>query len=138
MIIKNIIIGEDIRQELGNKLSLMGILGESINIDIPRDTPKDTPVQVILSSLITIENDRSELLKEFEIEVILLLGQDQFAKMAAKIGADGNPKILHVPVPKFEFPATESVVLTINAKILKDNESISESSCTLNVNINRT
>ena len=137
MIIKNIIVGEDIRQELGNKLSLMGILGDAINIDIPSDAPKDAPVQVILSSLITIENDRSELINEFVIEVTMLLGENQFAKMAAKIGADGNPKILHVPVPRFEFATNESVILTINAKILKDNKPATESSYVLNVNINR-
>lgn len=137
MIIKNIIVGEDIRQELGNKLSLMGILGDSINIDIPQDAPKDMQIPVILSSLITIENDLSEQTNDFSIEVAMLLGENQFAKMAARIGADGNPKIFHIPVPKFEFAVTESTILTINSKILKDNEPISEGSYALNININR-
>lgn len=137
MIIKNIMIGEDIRQELGNKLSLMGIIGESINIDLPHDAPSDTQVQVILASLITIENDLSKQLSDFSIEVIMLLGENQFAKMASKIGINGNPRIMHIPVPKFEFAVAEPSVLTINAKISKDDELMSESSYSLNVVINR-
>lgn len=138
MIIKNILVGEDIRQELGNKISLMGILGDSINIEIPHDAPKDMPVPIMLSSLITIENDQVEPINEFAIEIIMTLGEKQIAKMGAKMGSDGNPKLLHLPVPKFEFATTESVILTINAKILKNNELLSECSSSLDVNINRT
>lgn len=137
MIIKNILVGEDIRQELGNKLSLMGIVGDTINIEIPPEAPKDMPIPIILSSLITIENDRAESINGFVLEVTMSVGEQQIAKMGAKIGPDGNPKFLHLPVPRFEFAATESVILTINAKILKDNELMSESSSSLNVNINR-
>lgn len=138
MIIKNIVIGEDIRQELGNKLSLMGIVGDSINIDIPKEAPKDAKIQVTLAALVTIENELFKQINDFDIQVSMSLEDNQFARMAAKIGAEGNPRVLHVPVPKFGFPLTESVVLTINATILKAGAIISESSYALNVNINRT
>lgn len=137
MIIKNIIVGEDIRQEIGNKLSLMGILGEAINIDLPHDAPKDIPVPIILASLITIENDRANVPNDFAMLVTMSLGESQIAKMEARVGANGSPRILHIPVPKFEFSLTESAALTIKAQITKDNEVISENSYILNVTINR-
>jgi hypothetical protein len=93
---------------------------------------------VTLAALIIIENDLLKQINDFDIQVSMSLKDNQFAKMAAKIGAEGNPRILHVPVPKFGFPLTESAILTINANILKDGTIISESSYALNVNINRT
>lgn len=137
MIIKNIIIAEDIRQEIGNKLSLMGIVGESINIDIPNDAPKDLQIPVILASLVTIENNEAITTDGISMNVTMSLDEKQFAKMAATIGANGKPRILHLPVPKFEFTVTNSAVLTINAKILNGDVVISEESCTLGVTINR-
>ncbi|ABQ27513.1 hypothetical protein [Geotalea uraniireducens] len=137
MIIKNIIIGEDIRQEIGNKLSLMGIVGDSINIGIPHDAPQDMQIPVMLASLITIEDNITKDTNDFAMQVTMSLGENQFAKMAAMIGANGRPRIFHIPVPKFQFTLAETSVLTVNAKITKNDEVVSEGSYILDVIINR-
>jgi len=138
MIVKNILIGEDIRQEIGNKLSLMGIIGDSLNIDLPPDTQNKLPVSVVLAALVSIENDDSvNNSSDFNLSVTMHIDENEFAKMNAHVGSVNSTRIFHLPVPKFAFQLDESAKLTIKVQITKKEKVIADYSSILNINLNR-
>lgn len=138
MLIKNILVGEDIRHEVGNKISLMGIFGNSINIGIPADAPKDIKVGISLAVLLTIENSEDQQSgSSFTIDISVLTSGNTVATLKAQIQASADDRIIHVPFPKFNIVNTKSSEVTISARIVENNTLISEKSIKLNVNITR-
>ncbi|WP_281184185.1 hypothetical protein [Trichlorobacter lovleyi] len=139
MIIKNILTGEDIRQEVGNKLSLMGILGSSLNVNIPQTAPKNAEVSVPLAFLITIENtDPANDPKNFNVLISLSVGGNKLVDMTARIESKGYDRIINLPVPKIEFRFRENTSVNVCAEIMKESVSVSKSSTVLDVQVNRT
>lgn len=138
MLIKNILIGEDIRQEVGNKISLMGIVGDSLNMTIPANTPKDTPVSLALAFLVTMESDDPKKdPKSFDVLVEMHLGSQHLGKMDAKMTSTGNDRVIHLSVPKLGLLVTESSTFSISAQITKDGKLLDEGSAILNIGLNR-
>ena len=138
MIVKNILIGEDIRQEVGNKLSLMGIFGSALNIDVQANMPKDVPVGVSLACLISIENTNpANDPKDFNVQISLSIGENKLVSMAAKSESTGIDRIFHLPVPRFELGVTETTRLSVHVQIMKNDTLVSENSVVLDVNLNR-
>lgn len=139
MKIRNIIICEDIRKEEGNKLSLMGILGSSINMDIHPKLPEDTDVRIPLACLVCIENTNpTNDIKNFNVQMTMSLGESEIAKLNARIhdAKEGNRNV-YLPVPKFEFGVKKSTTLSINAKIMKNNTIVSEYTAVLDIKLNK-
>lgn len=137
MIIKNILIGEDIRQEIGNKLSLMGIVGSSIDIDI-RNKPKEMPAAVSFACLISIENTNSENdPKDFKVLVSLSIGETKLGDMTARIESSGMERFFHIPVPRFQVVVTESARLSVHVSIKKNDILVTEAATTLNINLKK-
>jgi hypothetical protein len=141
MIVKNILICEDIRQEVGNKLSLMGVLlGSAISIDIPSGMPKDNIIVISLACLISMENsNQGNELKDFKVQISMFLGDNKIGNMTAKNMSTGKQidRISHIPVPKFEFGIKRGVTkLSIHAQIIKNETILSESSATLDIILN--
>lgn len=139
MIIKDILICEDIRQEVGNKISLMGLLCSSITIDTPPDIPKGAPVALSLAGLISIENTNSENDgKDFNIQISMSIGDKKFSHMTAKVQSAGIiDRISYLPVPRFSFDVKETSRLSIHAKIMKNETSVSENTAILDINLNK-
>lgn len=139
MIVKNILICEDIRQEVGNKLSLMGLLGSSINIDIEQNIPKEASVMLSLACLVSIENNNPENdAKDFNVQISMSLGDIKFADMAARIKSTGKmDRIAHLPVPRFEFGINETTKLSIHAQIMKNDTPVSEGTAILDINLTK-
>lgn len=139
MKIRNIIICEDIRHEVGNKLSLMGILGSFINMDIQPNLPEDTNVMIPLACLVCIENTNpANDTKEFKVQITMSLGESEFGKIKARIHAAGEEnRNVYLPIPKFEFGVKESTKLSINAKIIKNDDIVSEDTAVLDIKLNK-
>ena len=139
MKVKNILICEDIRIEIGNKLSAMGIFGDTLNIEIPEQQVAGPQAAVILAALITIENiDPKADPKDYSIIVTIALGKNNIGKMIAKGASAGNDKILHLAVPKFSVPLIDSDKLFINVQLTKKDKVKNEYKATLNINVTKT
>jgi len=139
MLVKNILIGEDIRREEGNKLSLMGIFSSSINIEVQPDVPKETPVGVSLAFLICIENsDTSNNLKNYEIRTSMFLADKKFISLNAKIESTENDRLYLLPISKVEVPIFEATQLLVHVQIFKKEILVSEDKAVLVINMNRT
>lgn len=138
MIVKNILICEDIRREVGNKLSLMGILGGSLNIDIQPDAPKEMLVAVSLAFLVCIENTNpANDPKNFNVKMTMSNGDIKLADMTARIESTGADRIIHLPVPRVEFGFQENAKLSIHAQIMENDTLVSEHTAILDINLNR-
>jgi hypothetical protein len=137
MKIKNIIICEDIRQELGNKLSLMGVLGSSINIDTQPNMPKEASIVVPLACLVSIENaDPTNDANDFNVQITMYIGDKKIGNMASRIMSTGTiDRMFHLPVPRFELGINETTKLSIHAQIMKNGASMSEDTAILDINI---
>jgi hypothetical protein len=138
MIVKNILIGEDIRQEVGNKLSLMGILSGSLNLEIPAEAPKDIPALITLAFLVSVENtDMQSNPKDFSVHIMISIGDETKANINARIESSGVDRIIHLPIPRFEFPIINNCTLIVRASVLKGDSVVSESSTVLDINLHR-
>lgn len=138
MIIKSIIFCDDIRQEVGNKLSAMGMFGDDLNFEVPTDAPAETPFPVSLALMLILERtDINNDLKDFDINISMTIGNNEFAKVAAKVEATGIGKYIHLPVPRFTFPVSNNTAFVINVQIMEKGTLVSESSATLNITMNR-
>lgn len=138
MKVRNILIGEDIRQEVGNKFSLMGILGDSISIDFHQSMPKEAPVSLSLACLISIENtDPANDPKDFDIKIAISVGEKLMANMVARVESTGTNKIFHLPVPRFELGILETSKLTVHAQVFKNDTMVSENAAFVEVTLNR-
>lgn len=138
MIIKNILIGEDIRQELGNKLSIMGIFGSSINIEVPPNVSEEPNVKLTLACLISIERtDLSSDPSDFKILIEMLVGDKKLGTMTANIEAIDLNRIFHIPTPRIEFAVTASTKLTVNVQAIKNDTLVSENTATMDINVKR-
>lgn len=140
MIIKNILICEDIRLEIGNKLSIMGVLGGSINIDTPSDMPKEAAVGISLASLVSMENSNPENNpNDFNVKISMSIGDNKVGDMTARIMSTGTSidRISHLPVPKLEFVIKENTRFSVHAQIIKNDTVVSENTAVLDINLNK-
>jgi hypothetical protein len=140
MIIKDILVGEDIRQEVGSKISLMGLFGGDINIEIPANAPKDIPAGIMLAILITIENtNRIKMSKDYSVMVSVSLENNSVVNIKAQIESESNDRRILLPIPKIKIPIFVSGrnALLIKAQIFKAESIIAEESTTIDINLNR-
>lgn len=138
MKVKNIIIGEDIRHEVGNKVSMMGILGSSINIEIRPDAPKNIPIKIAFAFLISIENSNTANdPKDFDLNASMFLGKNKLLNMNANIQCAGNDRVYHVPIPRLEMEVIETTDFLVHVQILKNGTLVSEEKAWLSINITR-
>jgi hypothetical protein len=138
MIVRNILIGEDVRHEVGNKLSLMGILGSSLNVEIQANAPKEAPVAISLACLISIENTNPENdPKDFNVQISMTIGENKLLNMTGKIKSTGIDRIFHLPVPRFELGFTENTRLFVHVQVMKDDILTAENTAILDINLIR-
>lgn len=133
MIIKYIILGDDIRHEAGNKFSLMGILGSSVEIDANR-IPKGADAGLSLACIVGVENtNQNNDPKDFSMIVSFLLGDSKIGEMTGQIQVSGVGKIFHLTVPRFQISVKESSSFLVSVRIEKDGKTVTESSTNLDI-----
>lgn len=134
MKVKNILIGDDIRQEVGNKISMMGIFGSSLTVQALPTIPEGGPIGIQLSFLITIENsDKASDPKDFDVKTSISLGEQKLLNISARIESQEDERIFHLPIPKVGINLQESIPLSIAVQILKEGALISEDTTVLDI-----
>jgi hypothetical protein len=137
MVIKYIIFGDDVRHEVGNKLSLMGIVGSSVDID-SKKIPKGKDAGMFFACILCVENiNHDNDPEEFTLTVSISMGDAKVGEMVGRIQASGVGREFYLPVPRFQLSVKESTILSVYAKIEKDAVLIAEHIASLNVNLKR-
>jgi hypothetical protein len=133
MKVRNIQFCDDIRQEVGGKLSVMGVLGDTVNISVPAEAPKEVPLS--LAALATLEYTDKH--KNVALSADLLVGGESIGRLEAQVELQGDGKIFHVPFPRFPAQIVNSTNVSINLQVKDGNTLIAEYQETLHVKLNR-
>lgn len=136
MIVKNIIFCEDIRQEIGNKISIMGALGSNINIKLNKDFPPDTSIQIDLAAVISIEKSPEDSDK-FEVKTNIFAGDKNLLVINGKVESSPLDTKFNLPVPKINYPAIGSETIKVVVEVFSEGNKIADGSTSINVNILR-
>lgn len=138
MKVKSIIICEDIRKEVGNKISVMGLLGSELNVDMQSTPPSEAPVTVPLAALISIEHvNKKNDSQDFHVIISIYIGEHKIAKMTARLEPTGTGKISHIPVPRFEIGVTDTTKVSIHVQVMEKDTLLSEDTAIIDINLNR-
>lgn len=138
MIIKNIIICEDIRPEVGNKISAMGILGSTLNLERLSHAPKEPTENVSLAFLISFfEDDTASDPSDLSVKISISLGEKILVNLTARIQSRGEGGVSHLPIPKFTFGVTANARLSVHAQVMKKDTLVSEDTCILDIRLRK-
>jgi Family of unknown function (DUF6941) len=117
------IICDDIRRELGNKVSIMGIYTESINISVPSDTK--WPIAFRLGVYVRIEFDKLDPAPD---RFIIKASQDDkhLAQLSGNIISPANQSshTLAIPIVMNPLPLNGFGVVRLDVEIFKGSESL--------------
>jgi len=138
MIVKHIIVGEDIRGEVGNKLSLMGILGDTLTINLDSPPPHDSMGTIVsLALLVILERTADDAdQEEVKVQVAAIMGDIHLINLVAKLPLANIGKMMHLPVNRFDIAVATSSQVVINAQIFQNGVLSSKATSRLNININ--
>jgi len=133
MKIKNILICDDIRHEMGGKVSAMGIIGDSINITVPGNAPQE--IQIPLAAVVTIEKigDHKQIVMVMDISS----GEKSKSHLEAQIELKGEGTLFHIPFPKFPIEVVESTDYCFEVKVLDQNKPLANQKTSMRVNLKR-
>ena len=108
--IKDFIFCDDLRTEVGNKFSVMGIYGDRVRVELPKEDIKE--IRLPISILARFERLASNS-KNYEFEMKIRFEEQDLAKI------DGNfafkeSAIVTIPFPRMDFQFENSGKLNIN------------------------
>ncbi|MBW2699747.1 MAG: hypothetical protein JRF33_02920 [Deltaproteobacteria bacterium] len=124
---------DDIRHELGGKLSLMGVFGDSIKLQVPKGAQKPFAFPLALYLRILIEENDSV---PDRFKAIIRLDEKEFAKIEGNIGVLGDrPKILGFVLPLNMFKISENATLSLTATFFAGGQSLMDISPPYDISI---
>lgn len=127
------VVCDDIRHEIGGKVSLMGIFGDSIKLQIPKGTPR--PVSLPLALYLRILVEGQETIPE-TFKVVVALNQNEFAKIEGNISVVGErPKMLGFVLPLKMLQVSEDAIMSIVATFYAGGKTLLEASPPYKVSI---
>ena len=106
------IVCDDIRQERGDKLSFMGVFGDTIKLQIPKGASRPVPFRVAAFFRILVE-DQDVVPDRFKI--VIKMGTEVAASFEGGIGAKGKPRLMGFPLPQLPVPAFDDGILSFQA-----------------------
>lgn len=131
-------IAEDIRFETGGKFSLMGIYGDSLDVNLPADAPDTCSTALSLVSFVTLEHTQSDTVPgDYNIQIVAGLSATEIFNMNARIESPARGGTFHLPTPKFTFQVAEADILKIHVVITTREAFVATGSATLAINIRR-
>jgi hypothetical protein len=133
MKIKNILICDDIRHEMGGRVSAMGIIGDTINITVPENAPQE--IQIPLAAVVTIEKIGNH--KNIAMIMEISSGEKRCNPLEIQIELKGAGTLFHIPFPKFPIEVIESTDFCFEVTVLDQNKPLVKQKTALHVNLNR-
>ena len=133
MEIKAFLLCEDIRREVGNKCSLMGLLNEGLNYDGPEADvwPKSTNIAAFIR--LSVGEDDSPV---SDFSLVVTLDGDEVASIKSEFSVPKGTKTLNLPVTMYGFPLASAGLLTFNFKLLHQEHVLIEAETTLKISAN--
>lgn len=113
------IICDDIRHEQGNKISVMGIYTESINLNLPPDIKWPFPFR--LAAYLRIEFDEIDPIPD-KFSVKISQNDKSLAQLEGIINPFGTSHTLALPFVINPLPLNGFGVLRIDVEVFKGNE----------------
>ena len=113
--LKDFIFCDDLRTEVGNKFSAMGIYGDRVRVELPKEDIKE--IRLPISILARFEKLASNS-KNYDFEMKIRFEEQDLAKI------DGNfafkeSAIVTIPFPRMDFQFENSGKLNINFVIMQ-------------------
>jgi hypothetical protein len=116
------IICDDIRRELGNKVSIMGIYTESINLSLPPDTK--WPIPFRLGAYVRIALDDIDPIPD-KFSVKISQNDKSLAQLRGEITPIGGPShTITLPIVINPLPLNGLGILRLEVEVLKGNEEL--------------
>ena len=129
----DIIACDDIRSELGGKLSLMGVFGDSIKLQIPKGAPR--PVALPLSLYLRILVEENDSIPD-GFKAVIHLDNKEFAKIEGSINVSGEiPKILGFVLPLKMLQVSGDTTLSLTATFFAGGKKVMEVSPLYDISI---
>ena len=127
------IVCDDIRYEKGDKLSLMGIFGDKINLQVPKSAPRPLSLPLALYLRIFLE-DKDRVPDVFK--VVVSLDGKEFAKINGNIRvSDDSPKLLGLALPIKGFQVSGNTKMSLTATFYVGGQALEELSPPYDVSI---
>ena len=130
MKIKSFIICEDIRRELGNKSSLMGVLSDSLNFE--GANANEWPKVINLAAFVQISLE-DVIPSDFSIRVTL--EGEEIANLKSDLEIKKDTQYLNLPITMYAFPLKSKGMLIFDLKLQRQGDILLEATNTLEVKV---
>jgi hypothetical protein len=116
------LVCDDIRHEQGDKLSFMGVFGDSIRVNVPVGAPK--PISLRLSIFLRFMIEDADTLPD-SCKVIFYSDRSEVQVTDLKFNTSGRPKLVGIPLPCV-FPVSKEATLSLKATFFSNGQQIFE------------
>jgi hypothetical protein len=125
MHLNDFIIADDIRHELGNKISILGIYQDVITLNIPQDMDGAIPLRLGFYIRLRLDSGDAEPTK---FEMYLTFNSEELARFEGKILKVEESSVLVLPLIANMLPITQYGVIKFDLKIMNEAELLFETS----------
>jgi hypothetical protein len=125
------IIADDVRQELGNKTSIMGVYGEEIILSPP---PPSWPIPLRIAVYIRVSPENADVMPD-KFSLQISQSGNKIAHMRGNIAVAEKGKSFVVPLVIFPLPIPGPGLIQFDFVLTFKDEKLVESSNTLNVKV---
>lgn len=133
MQIQDIILCEDIRKEIGNKSSLMGIFADSININVPASFPGSVVIKICVFFRVLLEKDDptpDQIKCEFESEGNIV------HEVKLPVILPGSQTLLGVEIIGIPYKVEKSGEFVVKATAMSDDDIVAERTMSYPIKVN--
>ena len=124
------IIADDIRHELGNKISIMGVYQDSILLEIPSDLDGAIPLRLAAFIRLRVDTEDKEPNK-FAVDINC--AGENIARFEGSVLSKGETPVLTLPLVASMLPITNYGAITFDLKIMNDDNLLFEYSESLEI-----
>ena len=127
------IVCDDVRNELGGKFSLMGVFGDSINVQVPHGVTGAIAIPITVYLRVLLE-ERDSVPDGFK--VVIKINGKEFAGVEGTIEVSANkPNILGFVIPIRKFQVFENSTISLTATFTSGGQPIAELSPSYDISI---
>jgi hypothetical protein len=128
------LVADDIRQELGNKTSVMGIFNNAISLNVPTDFKWPFPLRLGLYIRI-LSDDTDEIPNRFQLKISL--DGKVIAEFKGNLKTKEQAKLITLQLSANPLPIPALGVLNFQLELLKENVVISSFTNPFPINVSQ-